>query len=56
MSKEIDSIFQFDITSEQSLINSINLNDNNEFISPIEKMFPIEKNKLIFTIIKYKLY
>jgi len=38
MSKEIDSIFQFDITSEQSLINSINLNDNNEFISPIENL------------------
>lgn len=38
MSKDIDSIFQFDITSEQSLINSINLNDNNEFISPIENL------------------
>ena len=38
MSKDIDSIFQFDIMSDPNVINNINQNDNNEFISPIENL------------------
>ncbi len=38
MSKEIDNIFQFDIMSEPSIINTINQYDNNEFISPMENI------------------
>ena len=38
MSKDIDTIFQFDIMSEPSIINAINQNDNNDFMSPIDNL------------------